>query len=87
MEADVRAEFEKIKERNRRVEADKAWETSWTRKLVIAAFTYVFAVIVLASIKAPSPLFNGLIPAFAFLFSTETFDILKKRWIENRYKK
>ncbi len=87
MDADVRAELEKIKERNRRVEADKAWETSWTRKLVIAAFIYIFAVIVLASIRALSPLLNGLIPSLAFLFSTETFDLLKKWWIGNRYKK
>jgi hypothetical protein len=87
MEADVRAEFERIKERNRRVEADKAWETSLARKLVIALFTYIFAAIVLASIGAPSPLLNGLIPAFAFLFSTETFGFLKKWWIENHYKK
>jgi len=25
-----------IKARNKRVEADKAWETSWSRKIVIA---------------------------------------------------
>ena len=83
----IRKEIEAIKERNRRVEADKAWEISWTRKLVIAAFTYVFAVIVLASIGAPSPLLNGLIPTLAFLLSTATFGFVKKWWVENRYGK
>lgn len=29
-----------IESRNARVENDKAWETSWTRKLTIAIMTY-----------------------------------------------
>lgn len=28
-------EIAKIKERNKKVELDKAWETSWTRKICI----------------------------------------------------
>ena len=34
-----------IKERNKRVELDKAWETSWTRKLCICILTYIVVVI------------------------------------------
>ena len=29
-----------IKQRNARVEAEKAWETSWTRRIIIALLTY-----------------------------------------------
>ena len=29
---DLKIEIEQIKERNKRVELDKLWETSWTRK-------------------------------------------------------
>jgi len=36
----LKIEIEKIKGRNRRVEADKAWETSLTRKILIAVLTY-----------------------------------------------
>ena len=32
---------EDINERNKRIEADKAWETSLTRRAIIAAFTYL----------------------------------------------
>ena len=32
-----------IEERNKRVEADKAWETSLTRRVSIAVITYFFA--------------------------------------------
>ena len=31
----------KIEERNSKVEMDKAWEGSWTRKILIAIFTYL----------------------------------------------
>ena len=30
-----------IEDRNKRVEADKAWEGSWTRKISIMALTYL----------------------------------------------
>ena len=36
---DIEAELAAIKERNKRVEADKAWETSTFRRLLIAAGT------------------------------------------------
>ncbi len=32
---ELEEEVLKIKERNKRVELDKAWETSWTRKICI----------------------------------------------------
>lgn len=38
---------ERIKERNRRVEADKAWEVSLERKLAVAGITYVAAALVI----------------------------------------
>lgn len=37
LEEDIR----KIEERNRKVESDKAWELSWTRRGLIALFTYI----------------------------------------------
>ena len=30
----IEEEINNIKERNKRVELDKAWETSWTRKIL-----------------------------------------------------
>ena len=34
-------EIKQIKDRNKRVELDKSWETSWTRKLTIMILTYL----------------------------------------------
>ena len=41
----VEKELKKIIERNKRVEFDKAWETSKTRRLLIATMTYFVVVI------------------------------------------
>jgi len=87
MPDEIRAEIERIKERNKRVEADKAWETSWARKIVIAAFTYILASLVLVSIGAPAPLINAFIPTLGFVLSTMTFDFIKNKWVEGRYGK
>ena len=38
---DLQKEIELIKERNRRVETDKSWETSWFRRMIIMIFTYL----------------------------------------------
>ena len=82
----VKEDIERIKERNRRVEADKAWETSISRKVVIVVFTYCLSVMVLLSIDAPEPFFNAIIPTLGFLLSTMTFGFLKKWWIHNIYR-
>ena len=41
----VEEEIKEIKERNKRVELDKKWETSLTRKVCIAILTYIVVVI------------------------------------------
>ena len=83
----IKDEIDKIKERNKRVEADKAWETSLARKVVIVTFTYSLSVIVLLSIDAPNPFFNAAIPTLGFLLSTMTFGFIKKWWIHNIYRR
>lgn len=42
---EIEQEIQKIKQRNKRVELDKAWETSWTRKICICILTYIIVVI------------------------------------------
>ena len=38
---ELKMEIEKIKERNKKVELDKAWETSFVRRLCICILTYM----------------------------------------------
>ena len=42
---DLNKEIEEIKKRNKRVELDKSWETSWTRRICIMILTYIIVII------------------------------------------
>ena len=42
---DVNKEIKEIKQRNKRVELDKKWETSWTRRICIMILTYIIVLI------------------------------------------
>lgn len=52
---EIEKELIAIKERNWRVEMDKAWEISWTRRLFIAVATYVIAGVWLVWIEDSNP--------------------------------
>ena len=43
MEKELLKRIEEIEKRNKKVEGDKAWETSWLRKIIIMIATYFFA--------------------------------------------
>jgi hypothetical protein len=79
-------EIERIKERNKSVERDKAWETSKTRKAIIACLTYIVIVIFLYSINNSKPWLNAIIPTIGFILSTLTLPFFKKIWLKRVYK-
>ena len=83
----MKEDIEQIKERNKRVEADKAWETSKTRKIVVALMTYIVIVIFLWSINAPNPWSNAIVPTVGFILSTFTLPFFKNFWLKHIYKK
>lgn len=72
--------IEKIEARNARVETDKTWECSYTRRLVIFLFTYIAIGFYLELIKAPEPWLNAIVPAVGFSLSTLTLPFVKKIW-------
>ena len=39
---EIEERINRIEERNKRVELDKSWETSWTRKVCIMILTYIY---------------------------------------------
>jgi len=82
---ELESEVRRIKERNTRVEADKAWETSLFRKGILTVATYLTVVLFLVLINAPNPWLNGAVPAGAFALSTLTLPPLKEWWIRNAY--
>jgi len=78
---DIEKELEIIKERNKRVEADKAWEVSVTRRLFIAASTYVIAGIWLVLIHDTYPWLKSFVPVAGYLLSTLSIPVIKKWWL------
>ena len=76
-----------IEARNQRVEADKAWETSWARKILLIIFTYFAIALYLKFIVGINPWINAIVPAIGFLLSTLTLPWFKKMWIQFIYKK
>ena len=73
-------EIRKIQERNKRVELDKAWETSKTRKVSIAVLTYLVMVLVMYSLNMESPFIGAIIPTLGFTLSTFSLDFIKVFW-------
>lgn len=75
-----------IEKRNRRVEGDKAWETSTLRKILIVVLTYIFAVLYLKIADTTNPFFGAVVPCVGFFLSTQTLNIIKKKWLSKRNK-
>ena len=77
----------KIEERNSRVESDKAWETSYTRRGLLVLFTYLAIGFYMQAIAVPYPWLNAIVPAVAFMLSTLTLPFFKKVWLKHAHKK
>lgn len=71
-----------IQDRNARVESDKAWETSKTRRGAIAGITYIVAGLYMSALGANAPWLNAFIPVGGYLLSTLSLPIVKKAWME-----
>jgi len=67
-----------IETRNKRVEENKAWETSWIRRISIAVLTYTTIVIYHIFIDADHPFLVSLVPVFGFIISTMSLKFIRK---------
>lgn len=85
--SDLKKEIDLIKQRNKKVELDKAWETSWARRILVFILTYMVMVIFFYVAKLPKPFVNSIVPAVAFVLSTLTLAFFKKTWLKNYCKK
>jgi hypothetical protein len=77
----VRQELLEIKERNARVEREKAWEVSWTRRLVIAAAICLTAWAWLLNLKVQHAELHALVPGAAYVLSTLSLPLIKSWWM------
>ena len=81
MNQSLQERIQKIEERNQRVEADKAWETSWSRRVLIAGLTYSVIVLFFWVSDLPRPFINAIVPTVGFLISTLSLALCKKFWL------
>ena len=82
--AKLEAEIKQIKSRNHKVEGDKAWETSWLRRILIIIFTYIFAVLWLTLADTTNPFLGAIVPCAGFLLSTLTIYSVKTIFLKKR---
>ena len=83
----IEKKLEAIEQRNRKVELDKAWETSWLRKILIAVLTYITVVLFFFVAQLPKPFINSIVPTAGFVLSTLSLPFFKKVWIRYWAKK
>lgn len=82
---DIEKEIESIKSRNARVELDKAWETSWVRRICIAILTYIVVIIYSYCIqKVSNILLSSIVPVIGFMLSTLSLKAVRKIWEKNK---
>lgn len=77
-------EIEKIKARNKKVEADKAWELSATRNAFIAVVTFLLSLLFMLLVNESYALLKALVGTVAYLLSTASYDVLKARWLAKK---
>lgn len=82
--SDIKKRLEKIEVRNRRVELDKTWETSWTRRLLVLTLTYTLIGLYMNIIDINRPWLNAVIPSLGFLLSTLTISWVKNLWLNTK---
>lgn len=78
---ELKKELEEIKLRNKRVELDKKWETSYTRKICICVLTYIVVLIYSNMVNKSNNIFlSSLVPVIGFFLSTLSLRLIRKLW-------
>jgi len=82
---ELKERIELIEKRNKRVELDKAWETSFTRRICIAVLTYFVVVLYSYLISKNNNIYlSSLVPVIGFLLSTLSLRLVRKIWEKNK---
>jgi hypothetical protein len=80
----LETEIARINERNKRVEMDKAWETSVTRRVFISISTYLLISVFMMALGVEKPFISAIIPAVAYLISTLSLGVVKSWWMRKQ---
>ena len=81
----IESSIKKIEARNKRVEQDKAWEVSYTRRAFICLITYLCGCIVFKYIVgAPEWHIGAVVPVMGYALSTLGLPWVRKVWEKKR---
>lgn len=69
-----------IESRNARVENDKAWEISWTRKIAILFMTYAILGIYMELLGIEKWYLHALVPTCGYFLSTLALPVIRNMW-------
>ena len=82
---DLEKEIEQIKQRNKKVELDKAWETSLTRKICIMILTYIVVIVYSLLIQNTNNIaLSSLVPVIGFTLSTLSLKLVRNIWEKSK---
>lgn len=78
----IEERLEAIEARNRKVEADKKWEGSNYRRLLIMTITYLLIGTYMVILGVNRPWLNAVIPTTGYALSTLTLGLVKQWWVK-----
>ena len=84
---ELEVRIQKIEARNKSVEINKAWETSYVRRGLLALFVYLAIALYLKFIVGINPWINAVVPSIGFILSTLTMPYFKSLWVQFIFKK
>ena len=83
-ESKFMTQIDEIEARNKRVETDKAWETSKTRRGFIAIITYIIACYYMRVLGVGDYYLHALVPTGGYVLSTLSLPYIKAIWLKRR---
>lgn len=79
---DLEKRISGIEARNKRVELDKKWETSFTRRVSICILTYIVVLLFSYFVNKSNNIFlSSLVPVIGFTLSTLSVSLIRKIWL------
>jgi len=78
---EVITEVSKIQKRNEVVSKGKAWEVSYTRRIILMIFTYISVGFYLSVIGISNAWLHAIVPSIAFMLSTLTLPFCMRIWL------
>jgi len=81
---DLEKRLATIEDRNKRVEIDKKWETSLTRRLAVTVLTYFVVAFYLIIIDNAQPFTNALVPSIGYFLSTLLLRSVRIIWQDKK---